>query len=168
MKTMRHPLDPNHLDFGDDYEYRIYGNDAASIWVVVDAVDYHDACHIKWHANAPHPARKGNKIYFRTRRGWRNGASIYLHVWIMRRMGIIQPSPAHCLVDHIDGNEFNCRRDNLRWMTPQGNRHHAKANANTERARLVALFFDGAHDRRTLIGDDHRTGVFENAAVFGL
>lgn len=102
-----------------DHEFRIYGDDMAQTWVVVDEIDYHWAIKWKWHFNKPHKNRAGKKEYLRrsASNGKRYLPPIYLHVEVMKRTGKAPPSELHLFVDHRDGNEFNCRRSNLRWAT---------------------------------------------------
>ena len=120
------PFDPN--SWGDDppHEFRIYGDDNAQTWCVVDEEDYLWACRRRWHINEPHPGRAGKKRYFRSRAGWRKGGAEYLHVAIMKRTGIPPPGPEWTWTDHIDDDEFNCRRSNLQWATPATNNVHNK------------------------------------------
>jgi hypothetical protein len=42
----------------------------------------------------------------------------------MLRSGVPQPSAEHHIPDHINGKEWDCRRENLRWAT------HSMNNAN--------------------------------------
>lgn len=110
------------------HEFRIYGDDNAFHWAIVDEEDYHWAIKWRWHINKPHPTRNGKKLYMRRvlSNSKRYIPPLYLHVEIHKRTGIIQPSPLHTFVDHIDGNELNCLRSNLRWVTPQMNRQNAR------------------------------------------
>lgn len=121
------PFDPNNW-VEDGHEHRIYADDYALRWAVVDAIDYGWAVQWRWNINKPHPTRNGGKHYLTRNPG--NGKvyrpKLYLHVEIMKRTGIVPPSPAHTITDHRDGNEFNCRRSNLRWATPKMNRMNIK------------------------------------------
>ena len=108
------------------HEFRIYLDNNAQIWCVVDEIDYHWAVQWRWHVNKPHPARNGNKQYScrSLGRGSAYQPKLYLHVEIHKRTGAEQLSPLHRLVDHKDGNEFNCRRYNLQWATHKMNRRN--------------------------------------------
>lgn len=109
-------IDPN-------WEYRIYGDDRASVWAVVDEVDYQWAIQWRWN-----PKRFRGKVYLRRAvnkyaEGVRIGAAtLYLHIEIMRRSGVIPLSDQHVLVDHRNGDSLDCRRHNLRWATSSINR----------------------------------------------
>lgn len=85
----------------------------------VDYIDYTYAIQFQWIAS--HYKKQPKLLYFRRTE---NRATVYLHRVIMQRTGISQPSRKHILVDHIDGNTLNCQRENLRWATPQMNRHN--------------------------------------------
>jgi HNH endonuclease len=116
-------FDPNnwHL-INADHEFRIYGDDNASTWAVVDEIDYH--YFVRWCWSIKCSRGPSGKIYL-FRSGYNGGKnlrkSIYLHVAIMHRTGIVPPSPLHTIVDHRDGDSLHCRRQNLRWATPSMN-----------------------------------------------
>lgn len=117
----RHPDDSTP----EPHEFRIYADDMAQVWAVVDEVDYHWAIRWKWHINKPHPRRNGKKQYFCRSNGSggrRRGSRIYLHIEIMKRAEIHKPDVEHIYGGHLDDNEWNCKRDNLAWITPRKNR----------------------------------------------
>jgi hypothetical protein len=117
------PFDPNTWT-EPEHEHHIYGLDDASLWAVVDEVDYHYLIQWRW---TPLPSGEmRNRIYLHRKtsigpRDARIRTTVYLHIEVMKRTGVRPPSPRHCLVDHRDGDEFNCRRPNLRWVTPSQN-----------------------------------------------
>jgi len=123
-------FDPNTWSLEDTHEYRIYLDDRAQTWALVDAEDYWYFSQWKWHANKPHKRRFGKKVY--ARRSLSNGARYkapeYLHVAIHKRTGSIPPSLFHTLVDHENGNELDCRRKNLRWATVQENNKNRRSS----------------------------------------
>jgi len=47
--------------------------------------------------------------------------TIWLHKEIAARAYGIPKSRKKTIVDHKDGNSLNCRRNNLRWVTPSQN-----------------------------------------------
>ena len=73
---------------------------------MVDAQDYERVSRCKWCLS-----RTGNQLYAQRRC---RGKTIRMHQFIMN-------PPKGMVVDHIDGNGLNNRRDNLRICTPQQN-----------------------------------------------
>lgn len=85
------------------------------------------------HVNGPGRGVRTNYL------AYRENFTIYLHIEIMKRTGIPPPTPKHVLVDHIDNDTFNCRRENLQWATHAMNRAN-RADTKTHpfsRGRLV-------------------------------
>ena len=120
-------LDPNTWVI-EPHEFRVYGDDRAQLWVVVDEEDYQWALQWRW------CFKFSRKTYLRRAVAiWENRVkiktiSIYIHVEIMKRTGIVPPSPRHVIADHRDGDEFNCRRSNLRWATHSMNSLNRKGS----------------------------------------
>ena len=135
--------DPRNWDelFAQE-QFRIYGDDALTKVALVDFEDYAWAVQWCWHVNEPHPVRKGTKRYFcrQTSNGKRCGPKLYLHIEIMKRKGIERPSELH-IVHHADGNEWNCRRSNLGWITPRQNarNQHSKPPSETYESLIGAM-----------------------------
>ena len=121
-------FDPNNWS-KEEPEYRIYGDRNAEHYAVVDEVDYQWA--IKWLWRFKKSGKKSRKEYLcrnaheaRGTSGNREGRiqhNLFLHVAIMQRTGIKPETPEHKIVDHIDGDERNCRRSNLQWVTSLAN-----------------------------------------------
>jgi hypothetical protein len=112
---------------------RVYGNPSATVEATVDYIDYIWA--IQWLWDCTRSKGKKGKLYICRSITIRNGAGRkgraedgrinfkqFLHVEIMKRTGILPPSPLHTMVDHRDGNSLNCCRSNLRWATAAMNR----------------------------------------------
>jgi hypothetical protein len=154
-------LNPNNWPLSPPHEFRIYGDDDAHTWVVVDEEDYHFLIKWKWNADST-SMRNGkprSKPYFRRtfevqvpnwnhkgggtsvspvsgrtvrNRKPRVQSALYLHRVVMLRTGIVPPSPHHTLVDHKDGQRLNCRRSNLHWATVKMNNNNRFGNAAME------------------------------------
>lgn len=89
----------------------------------------------RWYIKPLHPKRNGKKLYFVSNSGWRQGGIAFLHVTVMRLSGKLPPSKKHKLVNHIDGDEWNCQEHNLEWATHLTNRHTARANGAKNHAK---------------------------------
>ena len=113
--------DPNAWAI-DEHEHRIYANDTASIYAIVDAVDYQFFSYWRWSWKT---SRGGRKIYlYRTYNSGPIHTSLFLHVAIMVAKGTVKPSSLHTIADHRDGDSLNCKRENMRWATPSMNRRN--------------------------------------------
>lgn len=93
------------------------------LFVIVDAADYERLSKYRWYAN-----RHGRQVYavYHDR-----AKVVYMHRFLMRpRRGYV--------VDHIDHNGLNNRRDNLRVCTPQ--QHQANRGPAGGSSRFAGVF----------------------------
>jgi hypothetical protein len=111
------PFDPNTWQ-PTDHEFRIYGDDNAQTWAVVDENDYHWAVQWRWcWKRSPCGKRYLRRAVGENSNGLRlRTFTLYLHVEIMKRTSK-PPTGDHKLVDHRNGNSHDNRRRNLRWAT---------------------------------------------------
>lgn len=92
-------------------------NRDASLWVAVDPIDYQWAIEFLW--NYKQVDTFFTTHYYAKRNIGPERTPVYLHVEIMNR--VCPFDPAKPLVDHISGNTLDCRRENLRRVTPKVN-----------------------------------------------
>ena len=137
-------FDPNILFKPVPYEFRIYADDNAQTWGVVDEEDWQFLVQWRWSWSGLSSNHKSSQKQYLRRNiqtliepqsgtyldpvdGYikpnrkRIQQSLRMHVVIMLRTEIPPPDPDHLLVDHRDGNEHNYRRKNLRWYTHSKN-----------------------------------------------
>lgn len=112
MHQLLDPFDPRHWSIWmTEPERRVYGDDRASVWAVVDEVDYQWAVQFLWNV------KKGRNTVYLKRNVETARTPVYLHVEIMKRTSVTAPSGQHDRVDHRNGDGRDCRRSNLRWAT---------------------------------------------------
>lgn len=109
----------------------IYLDDTGQLFAIVDEIDYAWAVQWRWRpvwskdrGRAHHKRKAYATRSFRI--GGRGGrcVSLYLHKEILKRTGKMPPTAAHIIGDHLNGNSLDCRRCNLEWETPSGNREN--------------------------------------------
>jgi hypothetical protein len=132
-------------------ERRIYSsNRHADLFAIVDEIDYHWALQWQW---SPKWSRGGTKVYLRRvyciskgsiideegrRIRIREQTTIFLHREITwRAKG--PPPPDKPLSDHRNGDELDCRRQNLRWADHGMNARNINQNSASIRRRLELL-----------------------------
>lgn len=142
------PWDPNNWEiFNPPHEFRIYADNHCEVFALVDEVDYHYLVQWRWKTKTSKGGKKvylcrsvhhveGHDEYIDGRRYQRRYMQTQLlHTVVMRRTGIEPPTPSHKLIDHLNGKERDCRRDNIRWATPKMNSTN-KNGAAAERKML--------------------------------
>lgn len=100
------------------HEWRIYANDHASVWAVVDEEDYLWAIRWRW-GKKFNSDKKKIYLYRHSRK-----VSIYLHKEICHRAHGDPPTEKHIIGDHRNGDSLDCQRHNLRWATLSQNRRN--------------------------------------------
>jgi hypothetical protein len=118
----------------DTWEHRIYSDDYANQYAIVDKEDYLYLIQWRWKLkeskaygnNTPkiYLARSGHEtlgpislIDGKKKRN-RVCSTIFLHQEVMRRKGVPKPiSNEKLIIDHANSNSLDCRRNNLRWAT---------------------------------------------------
>jgi hypothetical protein len=103
---------------------RVFLDAACEIFCLVSAEDYAWVTQWRWKWNWDRTRTKRYAI--RTTRKDGRHVTIYMHKEILNRSGKKQPSEAHTIGDHQDGESLNNQRDNLEWATISQNRKNRK------------------------------------------
>lgn len=120
----------------DQHECRVYADDYANNYAIVDQIDYQYLIQWRWKLSVSrrHAGTKKRKAYLARavptiigkdykdangkRQQQRITSTVYLHQVVMDRAGKEKPKTnKKLIIDHADGDGFNCRRENLRWAT---------------------------------------------------
>lgn len=114
------------------------------LFALVDEIDFAWAAQWRWSLKW---SRGGSKVYMRRvehltlekgrSKEMRLQRTIWLHRTILiERMEVEPPTPQHVLVGHANGDELDCRRENLQWETHSSNNRNRRPNGATLRRRL--------------------------------
>ena len=143
-------FDPNTWE-QDNHEYRIYADDYANEYAIVDQCDYQYLIQWRWKLKESRiwPGTKKPKVYLARstteiigKDSYEDGKriqnrvtrTIFLHTAVIERTNRPKPN-TNCklIVDHANVNGFDCRRNNLRWATISFN----NKNINGSHARML-------------------------------
>jgi hypothetical protein len=104
---------------------RIYLDKHCEVFALVSPEDYEWASQWRW--GWVWDRTKTKRYARRTPRGpGQASQTIWLHKAVLNRSGKVQPSEAHTIGDHGNGESLDCQRDNLEWATKSMNRRNRK------------------------------------------
>lgn len=100
---------------------------ACEVFCTVSPEDYHWAISYRWMWRWDRTKRKKYAV----RNTWRDGrrVTLYMHKEILDRAGEKQPSEAHTIGDHGNGQSLCNERWNLSWATLSMNRRNRRPGA---------------------------------------
>jgi hypothetical protein len=124
-------FDPNTW-LVDKHECRVYADDYANEYAIVDQIDYQYLIQWRWKLKESKSSKgtKKPKVYLArtTHEGSRESricSTIFLHTVVMERTGTPKPKTnKKLIVDHKDSDGLNCKRNNLRYATLSFNRRN--------------------------------------------
>lgn len=99
---------------------QIFLNADCGIFALVSEADYQWAIQWRWSWRWDRTKQKR----YATRTGYRDGrdVTLYLHKEILNRSDKKQPTEAHTIGDHQNGESLDCQIENLEWATRSMNR----------------------------------------------
>lgn len=137
---------------GDVTAIKLRGRDGEPIETLIDTADLE---HVQSLGGTWTLSGRTDRPYVAARTPG-TGESVYLHRWIMR-------PAAEMVVDHIDGDSLNNRRENLRELTQRENTQNNRRN--TSGASGVYVLPDGICEARFVAGGTpYYVGKFDNFA----
>lgn len=126
---------------------------------MVALVDDHDAPEVRGYAWVAKPADQTAKIWYAYTQVKKR--TIYLHRFILEAQTGI-------LVDHINGNGLDCRRENMRLCSPSLNSANSRRHAPASGFRGVYLHKRAFSARIWINGKSRRVGSFQCPAEAAL
>ena len=131
-------------------------------WAMIDVKDYDNLSQKKWYTSANHHtkyARRCINIPKEERRGKSRQKSIQMANFILN-------VPKKMIVDHINGNGLDNRRNNLRICTPAENRRNTHKRERSPKLKGVYQT-TSVYDRKTIICKKNpwRSGISINGKM---
>lgn len=103
---------------------RVYLDAACEVFALVSPDRYAWATQWLWRWRWDRTKTKRYAV----RNTWRDGrpVTLYMHKEVLNATGKVQPSEAHTIGDHQDGESLNNQDENLEWATVSQNRRNRK------------------------------------------